>query len=663
MKNSDLALLLLLAVLIMCLHACNSPGEHRDPPPQSDEAPPEMSDKQLDRFARAERELSANDSLRRRQAAVQLLGMGHEWAVEAVRTKMRSTEDTDVRVDMIRAAAFTIEHDCFEDILRSLNAAESAVRNAAAEALPRFSRPEEVQTMKHMLQDPSVDTESKTLLIEATGKGLFVDAIPILIDALDNDDPKLRKAALKSLESISGQSYGPDHQKWTRWWEANRNRSREKLLEERVWNLRAELQAAEQETHELKAELEDFSRLVREDAPKNPTSLLQALLNPHKRVREYAAFRLSRISNNGLEGLSLDDRKTYEILDRTLKQGSPVVQEDIVDLIVSLDGRYRRNLLETALDTDSSTVLVRTIEGIKGEFSDKILRRLRRCLQHGDTEVREAAANALGRSRSRDAIPALMDVLEDPGENVRWFAVEGLRKLEAERAVPQLCELLAEDESARVREIVATALGELDQPGAIPSLRKALDDENERVRNRAASALKSLAAGSFDKTGIVAEAFTQNEQHAQAAEVLRDIIDEYGEEEEETEKVQQTRRKLADVLKQDGQYRDAAEVLTDMIDVTEDEPALRRELADCWVLAEEPDRAVAIMKDWLEENDTDTETAIKEGIDLIETLEREDEQEGARELARLLVPSAEETMDEEVINTLKTLAGMDEKDE
>ncbi|MFW5915519.1 MAG: tetratricopeptide repeat protein, partial [Planctomycetota bacterium] len=204
---------------------------------------------------------------------------------------------------------------------------------------------------------------------------------------------------------------------------------------------------------------------------------------------------------------------------------------------------------------------------------------------------------------------------------------------------------------------------ELDQPGAIPSLRKALDDENERVRNRAASALKSLAAGSFDKTGIVAEAFTQNEQHAQAAEVLRDIIDEYGEEEEETEKVQQTRRKLADVLKQDGQYRDAAEVLTDMIDVTEDEPALRRELADCWVLAEEPDRAVATMKDWLEENDTDTETAIKEGIDLIETLEREDEQEGARELARLLVPSAEETMDEEVINTLKTLAGMDEKDE
>lgn len=109
------------------------------------------------------------------------------------------------------------------------------------------------------------------------------------------------------------------------------------------------------------------------------------------------------------------------------------------------------------------------------------------------TPERMAAARALGRSGTPQALAPLLDALQDDHIAVRWSAVESLGELGNREAVPQLLELLDKEEAYRWnRRLVVSALGNLRDPKAVPALVELLKDEDEFLRKITLFALKKI---------------------------------------------------------------------------------------------------------------------------------------------------------------------------
>ena len=126
------------------------------------------------------------------------------------------------------------------------------VVRAAAQALGMFPTSESRTALKSLVGHPSQEVRSEVLsaleiqedpavveILEtiassdpspelraaAMGRlGRFKDPspVPFLIQQLKGKDDTNRRAALDTLRLLSGQSYGPRPEAWTRWWEQNR---------------------------------------------------------------------------------------------------------------------------------------------------------------------------------------------------------------------------------------------------------------------------------------------------------------------------------------------------------------------------------------------------------------------------------------------------------
>lgn len=120
-----------------------------------------------------------------------------------------------------------------------------------------------------------------------------------------------------------------------------------------------------------------------------------------------------------------------------------------------------------------------------------------------DEFVRQEAAYALGRTKSRSAVTALIELLaKDKKDGVRGAAVVALGQIEDEAAVVSLAQLLSPQTSlpgAKVRKekndfvlrAAAVSLGQIGSRAALPALVAALEEERtiDDVRREAARAL------------------------------------------------------------------------------------------------------------------------------------------------------------------------------
>ncbi len=120
-------------------------------------------------------------------------------------------------------------------------------------------------------------------------------------------------------------------------------------------------------------------------------------------------------------------------------------------------------------------------------------------LNSDDSDVRQAAAHALGKLGDKSAIPALTNAFLNDNEHlVRWSAAHALGKLGDKSAIPALINALLNDDDSWVRRSAAHALGELGDKSAIPNLKTALNDDDSSVRRSAVHALGELG----DKSAI-----------------------------------------------------------------------------------------------------------------------------------------------------------------
>jgi len=105
-----------------------------------------------------------------------------------------------------------------------------------------------------------------------------------------------------------------------------------------------------------------------------------------------------------------------------------------------------------------------------------------------DPRIRRYLALALGRSREKGAIEALLEGAEDADGETRFYSLWGLAQIRASEAGPLFLEGLKDADPA-VRALSAHGLGTLPDGTGIEPLRGALKDATEAVRWNAALAL------------------------------------------------------------------------------------------------------------------------------------------------------------------------------
>jgi HEAT repeat protein len=552
---------------------------------------------QQQRFAESERRVASADAEVRLQAAIALLAMEHPGAAEVVLNQMRAAEDAAVRASMVQAAAFWRDHRCFASVLAALDDESPEVRQAAATALARFTRPDEVAAT--MAKARTVDAPGRCLIYRALGGALAIQATEVLLEGLEAQDAESRQAAWEALRRISGRSLPPEVAEWRAWWEANSQKTREEVLEEHLAVLAERLAARDEELGTLAEQQEELLHLVQSAQSASPAPLIQALGSRHSVVRRYASFRLASIAEHEDVPVSIDKEETYALLASALEDEAESVRENVLRFVLSSNGAYREALVRKALQDTSRAVLKLAMQSIENGVALAMRDRLCELLRSSaDAEVRAAAANVLGRIAAPDAQPVLLAALDDPEENVRWFAVEGLRKLTAIDAVPRIAELLEKDGSARVREIAASTLGELGRPAGVPALRVALGDQHERVRQKAVAALMLLASGSYERMVGIADAFREAGLNDKAQEVLGKAIATYRDTPEMSARVVLAYGSLAQLQEASNTPAAAAQTYAELDDFTGGAVGYRAAAVRNWLAAGDPARAVAAVERW-----------------------------------------------------------------
>jgi HEAT repeat protein len=138
-----------------------------------------------------------------------------------------------------------------------------------------------------------------------------------------------------------------------------------------------------------------------------------------------------------------------------------------------------------------------------------------RQLKSKDPEVRRRAAEKLGNSRSKGAIGALVEALDDDSFRVSLAAQKALEQIGSAAVKPLLTAL--QDHREQVRRYAAWALGNIGDQRAIEPLTAALKDATWSVRNAAATALDSLHWQPADEAqrallAVAREKWTENIQ-------------------------------------------------------------------------------------------------------------------------------------------------------
>ncbi len=105
--------------------------------------------------------------------------------------------------------------------------------------------------------------------------------------------------------------------------------------------------------------------------------------------------------------------------------------------------------------------------------------------------IRQKAAEVLGELGNTEAIPSLVDALEDAEVEVRCAVCKALGQLKNEQAIKPLVTAL-KDKKAVVRQAVSNALGQIGSAQAVKSLITALNDKDANVREEAARALGQI---------------------------------------------------------------------------------------------------------------------------------------------------------------------------
>lgn len=150
-----------------------------------------------------------------------------------------------------------------------------------------------------------------------------------------------------------------------------------------------------------------------------------------------------------------------------------------VDTAVQESRGYLRQQL---LSSDNPVIRAQAIEGMQTAPWPEATRYIEHALGDPHRGVRFAAAMALGKLRDPASAGLLQGATNDENLAVRAAAIYALYRLDQKVTITELAKLLLYANDEEVRRNVALIFGELNDPTAMPVLKKALHDTDVAVR-------------------------------------------------------------------------------------------------------------------------------------------------------------------------------------
>ncbi|MEI7733180.1 MAG: HEAT repeat domain-containing protein [Verrucomicrobiota bacterium] len=374
-------------------------------------------------------------------------------------------------------------------------------RLEAVDALSRIGDVRVVKPLINALWDE--DSNVRTAVVHALSKVGDTRAVDPLILALKDKDNRVRTAAVEALSRIN---------------DPRAVQPLSRLLSDGSWDVRA-------------AVVEALGRIK---DPQVLDPLVSVLRDSDSDIRHVAAVALGK----------LGDARAVEPLVLTLKDEQESVRQAAEAALIKIDPNWEKSegarrvvpQLEAALKSDeywvrnAAAAVLKRIVGEErqvnlgsAEFADRVTYKrqeaaeiLMAALKDEDSDLRQAAAEALGRLGHRPATEALLSALLDTDEWVRRAAAAALETLSWQptdtgqhalqtvilqrwvqavslgtAAVDPLISALT-DEDSGVRYCAAEALGKIKAGRAMQPLSFLLQDQYKPVRRMAAQAIVSI---------------------------------------------------------------------------------------------------------------------------------------------------------------------------
>lgn len=319
-------------------------------------------------------------------------------------------------------------------LIEALDDPDEGVRYAAIEALEDIGNPAAGPALLAQYSKEEAGSSLHILLASAMGACRYTPSIPLLIQALSSSDHRLRYSATRGIGHLQAQDA--------------REPLQNALIHETDLRTLRMIHETLQELGHPSTREEKIDRLIAQ--LKN--------MEPQKRISAATAL-----------GDIVDQRVIAPLL-ALLHDEQNEVRQSAILAFVSL-GESR--------DTDW---FVRTHKG-------QIQRPLIQALQDQDTNVQATAAQALARWGDERAVEPLLRVIQDEDDEVRRRVIETVSFLKDERALEPLLHAFLTDDDAQVRALAAEGLGQWEDPRAVNTLLQALRDEQASARRNAAELL------------------------------------------------------------------------------------------------------------------------------------------------------------------------------
>jgi HEAT repeat protein len=387
--------------------------------------------------------------------------------------------DFSVRASIVSLLGRSKDPKVVEPIIRALQDKDLVVRRRALDALKRIADKEAVTGITGLLygQDQQLKSRAVVVLGELRDPQAVEALITVVHDAYSID----RRDAVQALVAIGAPAVEP-------------------LLND----LR--------KTGSVQYYNDAYVVVI--PVGKNSVEFLLPLLSGHnKRMKEFAINTLGTIKDQrSITPLIavLDDRTVSRDVEKALAFMGPSALRQLVALKGEHDAHVqaiRALLREREPDRRGVHQLIAALKHEKSEERSKAVVRLGAikdkqavaslilALEDSSSDVRIKAVESLGELSDSRVEDALIAVLRSNDE-LQYYAVNALGRLNSKRAVPDLIMLLSSP-NLSLRSQAAAALGQMGDREAIPALIMAMTTTSENVKHSAEAALRTISGKKF----------------------------------------------------------------------------------------------------------------------------------------------------------------------
>ncbi len=453
----------------------------------------------------------------REEAAVNLINQNTPAATNAAANILRSGNNPRSQSAIARALAQVDNPDPqFIPDLGQMLGENPAMSEAAAKALANYDgHPEVFSLLQKCADNPAYAVNIRAMAIRAMGSQVQQSVASYLIARATaaNQSPALTNASMDALADMTGiGTYDDNPQLWQAWWNklngANPDQFRSTVLATRDHELRLlKLHNAQLALAAQKDLRENLQKLNSKDAE---TVLLGYLNDPIPEIRIAGVEQINILYSN--PALFVQELRTKLL--NMVDDPDPAVRLQVATVLLTVNDKAALPAILKQLDVEKDVRIKAALAKVLGKLEDpSATAALVKMLDDPHPEIVIAAANALSGSlgaalqksdpKQADQISLhLRKIVDDnaniPGtEELRAACVSALAALRDKLSFQTFMRLVQPGEPSEVRQAALVGLGNLGNVDADSVIADRLDDNDRRVRYRAAEALVTTAEPSI----------------------------------------------------------------------------------------------------------------------------------------------------------------------